>query len=219
MLLWASPTIAQEKSVKPGINAPFQNPDAAEWAKKFEGESRETFDKRAGVVAACGLKPGVRVADIGAGTGLYTRPFAAAVGETGTVYAVDISPNFLDHIKKSATKAGLGNVKTVLGSDVSCMLPPASVDVAFLCDTYHHFEFPERMAASIFAAIKPGGRLIVVDFVREPGVSSEWTLGHVRAGRATVTAEIRAAGFAAPREVKGVLKENYLLVFEKPAGD
>ena len=219
LIALATPAFAQEKSVKPGINEPFRNPDVTEWVKKFEGESRETFDKRDQVVAACGLKPGMAVADIGAGTGLYTRPFALAVGKMGTVYAVDISQKFLDHIKTSATNAGLTNVTTVLGGNESCHLPPASVDVIFLCDTYHHFEFPERMAASIFAALKPGGKLVVVDFVREPGQSSDWILGHVRAGKATVTREILAAGFGKPHEVTGVLKENYFLVFEKRAGE
>lgn len=216
-VLLATPAAAQEKSVRPGINDPFRNPDVAEWVKTFEGESRETFDKRAEVVAACGLKPGMSVADIGAGTGLYTRPFALAVGKTGTVHAVDISQKFLDHIKTSAANAGLANVKTVLGGDRSCHLPRASVDVAFLCDTYHHFEFPERMAASIYDAIKPGGKLVVVDFAREPGASSDWILKHVRAGQATVTREIAAAGFTPPREVRGVLKDNYILIFDKPA--
>src|SRR5262245_51757149 len=97
---------AQEKSVSPGINDPFQNPDLKEFLAKFEGESREIFPRRKEIVAACQLKPGSAVADVGAGTGLFTRLFAKEVGDKGTVYAVDISQKFLDHIEKSCKDSG-----------------------------------------------------------------------------------------------------------------
>ena len=218
VLLLAAAASAQDKSVKPGINDPFRNPDLAEWVTKFEGESRETFEKRKEVVAACKLAPGMAVADIGAGTGLFTRLFATAVGPTGGVTAVDISPKFLAHVANSAKELGLTNVRTVLGADDSCQLPAASADVAFVCDTYHHFEFPQKMLASIRAALKPGGRVVLVDFVREPGKSPEWVLGHVRAGQAEVEAEFAAAGFTKLGEAKGLLKENYLVTFGMAAG-
>src|SRR5262245_38285989 len=95
------PTIAQEKSVRPGINEPFENPDPKEWVQKFEGESREISIRAKEIVAACKLKPGMVVADVGAGTGLFTRKFAAEVGDKGKVYAVDIAPTFLRHIEKT----------------------------------------------------------------------------------------------------------------------
>ena len=209
---------AQDKSVKPGINDPFRNPDLAEWVTKFEGESRETFEKRREIVAACKLKPGESVADVGAGTGLFTRLFATAAGPTGGVTAVDIAPKFLAHVEKSARELGLTNVKTVLGADDSCKLPAASVDVIFVCDAYHHFEFPQKMLASMKASLKPGGRVVVVDFARIPGTSSDWVLGHVRAGQAEVEAEFAAAGFAKLGEAKGLLRENYLVTFGLAAG-
>jgi predicted methyltransferase len=96
-------------------------------------------------------------------------------------------------------------------------LPLNSVDLAFVCDTYHHFEFPERTLASLYRAIKPGGRLVVVDFIRVPGKSSDWIRNHVRAGQEVVEKEIAAAGFEKTDEVKDLLKENYLVVFTKPA--
>ena len=213
----AGPAEAQEKSVRPGINDPFKDPDLKEWVTRFEGESRETFDKRKEIVAACKLKPGMTVADVGAGTGLYTRLFATEVGEKGEVYANDISQKFLDHVAAQAKRLKLTNVKTVLGKDDSAGLPAGAVDVVFVCDTYHHFEFPQKMLASIHKALKPGGRLVVVDFIREEGVSSKWVLGHVRAGQVAVEKEIAAAGFTKSDEVKDLLKENYLVVFEKPA--
>lgn len=212
---WAA--AAQEESVKPGINDPFKNPDVKDFQGKFEGESREVYAKRAAIVAACKLKPGMVVADVGAGTGLFTRLLAKEVGPAGQVYAVDIAPKFLEHVQKTCRDTGLRNVTPVLCNPDSVDLPPASVDLAFVSDTYHHFEFPQRTLASLHRAIKPGGRLVVVDFVRIPGKSSDWTLNHVRAGQETVEKEIAEAGFEKAGEVKDLLRENYLVVFTRPA--
>jgi ubiquinone/menaquinone biosynthesis C-methylase UbiE/intracellular sulfur oxidation DsrE/DsrF family protein len=208
---------AQEKSVKPGINDPFQNPDVEKFAKTFEGESREVFSQREKVVRACALKPGAVIADIGAGTGLYTRLFAKAVGADGQVFAVDIAPKFVEHIQKTSREAGLKNVTPVLCNADSVDLPPNSLDVAFICDTYHHFEFPEKTMLSLHRALKPGGRVIVIDFHRVPGKSTDWVLNHVRAGQDVVEKEIASCGFKKTDEVKELLKENYFIVFTKPA--
>jgi predicted methyltransferase len=206
---------AQEKSVKPGINDPFRDPDVKKYVETFEGESREIFRQRAKITEQCGLKPGLVVADVGAGTGLFTRLFARAVGPDGQVLAVDIAPKFLEHIRKSCREAGRRNVTPVLCNDDAVDLPPASVDVAFVCDTYHHFEYPQRTLASLHRALKPGGRLIVIDFRRIPGKSSAWVLGHVRAGQDTVEKEITAAGFEKTDEGKGLLQENYFVTFTR----
>ncbi len=209
--------VAQEKSVKPGINDPFQNPDVEKYAKTFEGESREVYALRDKVVEACKLKPGMVVADVGAGTGLYTRLFAKAVGADGQVFAVDIAPKFLQHIQKTSRDAGLKNVTPVLCSPDSVELPPNSIDAAFICDTYHHFEFPEKTMLSIHRALKPGGRVVVIDFHRVPGKSSDWVLNHVRAGQDVVEKEIASCGFKKTDEVKDLLKDNYFVVFAKAA--
>lgn len=210
-------TAAQEKSVKPGINDPFKDPDVKGFQAKFEVESREVYAARNQIVAACKLKPGMVVADIGAGTGLFTRLLAQAVGPDGQVYAVDIAPKFLEHIQKTSRQAGLKNVTPVLCNPDSVDLPKESIDLAFVCDTYHHFEFPFRTLDSLYRALKPGGRLVVIDFVRIPGQSSEWILNHVRAGQEVFEQEIASAGFEKVDEVKGLLKENYMVVFMKPA--
>jgi hypothetical protein len=90
LLLATLPAYAQEKSVKPGINDPFKNPDVEKYKGTFEGESREVYAQREKLVAACGVKPGMVVADVGAGTGLHTRLFAKEVGDDGQVYAVSL---------------------------------------------------------------------------------------------------------------------------------
>ena len=93
-----------EESVRPGINEKFLDPNLKvdDWLKRFEVESREVFDARAAVLEACKIKPGMAVADVGAGTGLYTRLFSKAAGEKGWVYAVDINARFLEHIQARA---------------------------------------------------------------------------------------------------------------------
>ena len=214
-LLLASTIQAQEKSVNPGINAPYEkDPDPKKFVANFEVESREAFSLRKEIVAACRLKPGMAVADVGAGTGLFTRLFAAEVAPGGTVYAVDIAANFLKHIEATCKEAGIKNVKTVLCKVDSSELPPASVDVVFLCDVYHHFEFPKKTLASLHAALKPDGRLVMVDYRREKDKSAKWIFKHVRAGQEVFTREIEAAGFKLQNEEK-FLKENYMIEFSK----
>jgi 3-mercaptopyruvate sulfurtransferase SseA/precorrin-6B methylase 2 len=205
---------AQEKSVRPGINKPFENPDVQEFIGTFEAESREIFAERKKIVAACKLKPEMTVADIGAGTGLFTRLFAKEVGPKGKVYAVDIAPKFIEHIMKTCKEADIKNVVGVVCTADSVKLPPQSVDLVFICDTYHHFEFPFKTMASIHEALRPGGQVVVIDFHRIPGKTRVWLLYHVRAGQDVVVKEIESSGFKKVGEEK-FLNENYLVRFEK----
>ncbi len=205
--------------VPAGINETFQNPDldVDAWLARFEVESREVYGARNEVLAACDIQPGQRVADIGAGTGFYSSLFARATGWDGWVYSVDVSPKFLQHIAARATADGIKNLTPVLGTDVSIRLPPASVDLVFICDTYHHFEHYPEMLASIKRALKPGGRLVLIDFHRIPGKSRDFLLGHVRAGQDVFRSEVEAAGFEFVDEVQvDEFEENYLLRFRKP---
>lgn len=206
---------AQEKSVNPGINAAFENPDVEAFAERFEVESREVFARRHAIVAACQIEPGQTVADVGAGTGLFTRLFSDAVGKAGRVVAVDISQKFLDRIQADSRERNQSNVETLLAAADSARLPADSVDLAFICDTYHHFEFPQKTMASLHRALKPGGRVVLIDFHRIPGTSRDWVLGHVRAGQEVFEAEITQAGFRKVREETDLLQENYFVVFEK----
>ncbi len=208
----------REESVRPGVNERFLDPElnVESFIDRFEVESREIFSARDEVLEACGLKPSWRVADVGAGTGLYTRIFSEALGANGWVYAIDISPRFIQHVGEIVKRRRLQNVTTVLCAEDSINLPPASVDIAFVCDTYHHFEFPKSTMASIHRALRPGGRLIVIDFERIPGESREWLLGHIRAGKDVFRKEIESAGFELVEEVDlAGLKENYFLKFLK----
>ena len=217
LCLLASLAFAQEVSVKPGINDKFLDLklNVEEWTKKFETESREIFHQREKIVAAAGLKPGMTMADIGAGTGLFTLHFAQAVGASGKVYAVEIAKNFLEHIKARASKASASNVQTILCTERSVELPEASIDLAFICNVYHHFEFPSASLATLHKALKPGGELVLIDVNRIPGESSAFIMGHVRAGQEVFEAEVIAAGFEKVDEVKDLLKENYFVKFRR----
>lgn len=206
--------------IGPDLNRDFLDPnlDVDEWIKRFEVESREIFAQRLEILKQSGVKAGFVVADIGAGTGLFTRLFANEVQSDGHVLAVEISPAFLTHINQMARELQVPNITSVLCREDSIGLPKASIDMAFVCDTYHHFAFPKSTLASIMDALRPAGILVVVDFERIPGQSRDWVLQHVRAGKDEVRKEIEAAGFRFIDEPKVAgLEENYMLRFEKPA--
>src|ERR1051326_1018169 len=109
-LIRSLPVDAQEKSVNPGINKTYEHPDVADSIQRFESNGRNVFDHRKEIVAALGLKPGMAVADIGAGAGLFTRLFSPEVGSKGRVWAVDIAKEFVDHIEDTAREQNLDNI-------------------------------------------------------------------------------------------------------------
>jgi ubiquinone/menaquinone biosynthesis C-methylase UbiE len=212
----ASAPVVTENSVKPGINAEFLKPslNLTQWVERFEGEGREIYTHREAIVAAAKVRAGTTAADIGAGTGLFTPLLAQAVGLKGKVFAVDIAKDFLAHIDQRVAAAGISNVQTVLCNERSVGLPPNSIDLAFICDTYHHFEYPQSTMTSLHRALRPEGEVVVVDFRRIPGQSSEWVMSHVRAGEEIFTAEIEAIGFKKVEQVNA-LKDNYIIRFRK----
>jgi len=213
-LLWQPPLQAQDGSLSPDINKPYKSPDAKKTATSYEREDRDVVKNRDKIIAACELKAGLDVADIGAGTGLFARPFAAKVAPGGKVYAVEITKQFLEHIDKTCEEQGIKNVDGVFSTPTSAELPANSVDTAFICDTYHHFEYPYKMLESIYTALRPGGRLIIVDYKKEKGVSPDWIFGHVRADKKTVIEEVVKAGFTFRDEVD-MMKLQYVIRFEK----
>jgi SAM-dependent methyltransferase len=208
--------LAAETSVKPGINESWKSEDIGPLVERLEPESREIYAQRGLIAAVTGPKPGAVVADIGAGSGFMAHLFSRMVGPAGKVYAVDINPSLLEHIASGARERGLSNLQTVLCTEKSVELAPASVDLVFVCDTYHHFEYPKNTLSTIHRALRPGGQLVVVDFERIEGVSSDWVLGHVRAGKDVFSEEIVAAGFELTNEHDlEALADNYILRFRR----
>jgi SAM-dependent methyltransferase len=199
-----------------GINDRWKSPNIEPLVATLENENREIFTHRELLAAIVGPKSGSVVADVGAGSGFMVEEFARRVGPSGKVFAVDINAKMLELIAQRAARDGLKNIQTVLTREDSLDLPANSVDLVFVCDTYHHFEFPKQSLAGISRALKPGGELLVVEFKREPGVSSAWILEHVSKGQAEVIQEIEAAGFVLTHDhTSPLLKDNYVLRFRK----
>jgi ubiquinone/menaquinone biosynthesis C-methylase UbiE len=143
------------------------------------------------VVAALNLSPGHVVIDLGAGSGLFTRRFAEAVGPTGRAIGLDIDPSAVEVIKADAAASGLTNYEARLVSAADPAIPRGSADVIFLSNTYHHIEDRVAYFTRVRDALKPNGRLVIVDF--PPGPSGEGVSGHP--DQKQVESELAAAGY------------------------
>jgi len=205
-----------EQSVKPGINERWKSTDVAPLVASLEDEGREIYSQREALAALTGPRKGRVVADIGAGSGFMSEIFARLVGPEGKVYAVDINAGLMERLARDAKEKGIANLETVVCGERSVNLPAESVDLMFICDTYHHFEYPKHTMQSIHEALRPGGEIVVVDFYRVEGQSQPWILGHVRAGEEVFTKEIEEAGFELINQhYMPQLPQNYVLRFRK----
>ena len=209
LVLSSAPGFA-EQNVSPGINRSYENPNVTQWRGVFERDGREVWDRRDDIIRHLRLQRGQDIADVGAGTGFFTALMAREVAPGGRVYAVDIAQNFVDASVQRSRDQGLTNVVGVVNDQQGVRLPPESVDLVFISDTYHHFEYPQATLRSIHRALRPDGELVVIDFKRIPGISSPWVMGHVRAGEAKVIAEITAAGFALSERLDFMQTQFYL---------
>ncbi len=135
----------------------------AAWLERQEREQEERGEL---LLRELCLRDGMTVADIGAGTGYYARRIAPLIG-AGTVYAVDVQPEMIALLANSAKKAGLTNIDPVLASATDVKLPGASIDLALLVDVYHELEFPYEVMQSVVRALKPGGRVALVEYRAE----------------------------------------------------
>lgn len=179
------------------------------------------FFRQHSVLSVLDVPASGRVADIGAGTGLFMSGLARAVGSEGHVYEVEPFEKFVDYLtqRRAQMEPELAERITVVQStefDIGA-IPAGTLDLVIAIDAYHHFEYPTPLLRSIHRALKADGRLAILDFERIPGVSSEWILGHVRANKETVTEEVQACGFKVKENLKEKVKleENYLLIFTK----
>jgi ubiquinone/menaquinone biosynthesis C-methylase UbiE len=136
----------------------------AEWLDRKERETEENPDEALGII---GIKKGTSVADIGAGSGYMTLRLSKRVGSNGVVYASDIQQPMLDILDKRLKSSRITNVQLVLGAPDDPKLPPASIDLALLVDVYHEFSQPQAMLRGIHQALKPGGRLVLLEYKKE----------------------------------------------------
>ncbi len=178
--------------------------------------SRDRQEKPRELVASLALSPGMAVADVGTGPG-YMLPFLSeAVGPRGRVLAEDIFPDFLEAARKRAASANLANVTLVLGTQTDPKLPVGSLDLAFLLDVYHHFDYPRPMLAHLRESLKNGGRLVIVDYHRRRGaMPSNDALEHIRADQPEVIGEVEAGGFQLVSKHDHIPGSQYVLVFQK----
>lgn len=208
--------VGSPRAVPSDLNDFWRGSDIEPLVNRLETESREIYRERKNLAALVGPVSGMAVADVGAGSGFMVEEFAQLVGPEGLVYAVDLNPTMLDTVVENAKKKGLTNVRKVVCPVDSVNLPENSVDIVFICDTYHHFEFPAATMASIHRALRPGGQVVLVDFRRVPGESEAWMLEHVRAGEEVFRQEIIESGFEwVNAHYPPFLTENYVLRFRK----
>lgn len=154
-----------------GINKWYMGRQIAQVMSHFgiewlEREEREFEERTSLLLKNLELKPGLMVADIGAGSGYHSRLISSRIG-SGKVYAVDIEPVMLEFIEDRNKKEGIQNIKTVLSTETSVSLPASSIDIMILVDVYHEFAFPFEMAISMHKALKADGKLFLVEFRAE----------------------------------------------------
>jgi ubiquinone/menaquinone biosynthesis C-methylase UbiE len=163
--------------------APVMGVGGADWLDREERASEEHPDV---AIAHLDLKPGMIVADIGAGTGFYALRIAPRILPGGIVYAEDIQPGMLKLLSGNASARNIRNVTPVLGSDSDPKLPPGKIDLAVLVDVYHEFSHPQQMLRHIRGSLAPDGRLVLLEFRKEdPSVpvrpEHEMTVAQVKA--------------------------------------
>ncbi len=150
-------------SVIPNAQAQLAPRKADEWVTTLEGPQRVASQKVDQVISKLGLKSGMIVADIGAGSGLFSRPLSKAVAPAGKVYAVDIQQDLLDYINKRDKEENIRNVQTVLGEFNDPKLPARDVDLAFINDVLHHIQNRAAYLKALGSYLKPGGRVAIIE--------------------------------------------------------
>jgi SAM-dependent methyltransferase len=181
-----------------------------EWLERPE---RETEENVSTLLKNMELRPGESIADIGAGSGYHVIRMAPRVQPGGKLYAVDIQPEMIEYLSAQAKEKQLSNVVPVLSSNQSVKLKGNSIDKMLLVDVYHEFDFPYEMAVSMLAALKPGGKLFLIEFRAEDPTVPIKNI-HKMSEKQAVK-ELTAAGFSF-MENKDNLPWQHCLVFEKP---
>jgi SAM-dependent methyltransferase len=186
--------------------------DAA-WLDRTERRGEEAPNR---ALAVLGIRPGMTVADVGAGTGYLTIPIATMVGPAGKVYANDIQPAMLGLIEAKARQQQLGNVETVRGAEDDARLPSDAIDLVLLADVYHELRQPQPMLAGIRRALRANGRLALIEYRKE-----DTSLPIVPTHRMSVTdirTEIEPAGFTFEK-LDESLPRQHIVIFQKAAAD
>ncbi|HWC97880.1 MAG TPA: methyltransferase domain-containing protein [Candidatus Sulfopaludibacter sp.] len=185
-------------------------------AKGLADPQRDQSIRPGQLTAEMGLKPGMTVADVGTGVG-YMLPFLSKrVGDTGHVIAEDITDDFLGMARQHADSLKLTNVTFVKGNETSPNLPEGKMDQVLVLDAYHHFDYPEKMLASIHKSLKPDGRLVIVEYYkRQAAMPNGRALTHIRLDMPDVIKEVEANHFHLVEEKERIRNVQYMLILEK----
>jgi len=186
--------------------------DVERWTKVFDDPERTAWQKPAELIAALGLERGDVAADIGAGTGYFEGHLARAVGADGSIYAVEVEPSLVTHLRERAETEKLANVIPVLGSYDNPRLPAGAVDVILIVDTYHHIDARRDYFRRLRSALSSGGRVVVVDFYKRK-LPVGPPIDH-KLDRAQVKDEMVKAGYRLAADHDELLPHQYVLVFE-----
>ncbi len=168
---------------------------ADEWVPTLEGPQRVAGQKVDEVLAGLSLKPGMVVADIGAGSGLFSRPLAKAVAPSGRVYAVDIQQDLLDYINQRDKEEKIANIQTVLGEFNDPKLPDHNVDLAFINDVLHHIQNRAAYLKALSTYIKPAGRIAIIEMNKDDPKTPHRSQPELLVGRDEIMRWMSDAGF------------------------
>lgn len=175
----------------------------------YEGWGRDGWQQPDRVVETLSLKPGARVADLGAGGGYFTFRLARAVGPTGRVYAVDVDADMNEYVAGRAKAEGLANVEVILAEPADPKLPEEGVDLLFTCNTYHHLEHRARYFEAVRERLRPHGRVAILEYADSPS----WFLPSHTTSAETIRSEMEAAGFRVEENHEFLLPRQHFLVF------
>lgn len=178
----------------------------------YEGVNRESWQQPEKVISALGLRPGQEVADLGAGGGYFTFRLARAVSPGGKVYAVDVDPDMTALLGRKAQEEGSGNIDVVLAKPDDALLPPGSVDLILTVNTYHHLPERVRYFANLRKALRPQGRIAIIDFDRRAWFEGLWS--HATAPE-QIKREMEEAGYRVSEEFD-FLDRQCFIVFSLP---
>ena len=185
-------------------------------AKTLAAPDRDEKQKPKELVEAMSIKRNMVVADIGSGTGYMLPYLSEAVGAEGRVLAEDIFPDFLEKAQATAKQHNLSNVEFISGSETDPNLPGNGVDVALALDSYHHWDYPDKMLAALYRELRPKGRLVIVDYYKRPdAMPGGRAMGHIRLDDADVIKEIEANRFRLISEHEHIKGSQYMAIFEK----